>query len=234
MKHTVKVILLVFLSVMVIYGAMPCSASSADSTTEPARSAADAAAILRDIVFGKTDKTAVEAARILAGLQEYSLEICTDEGGDLPAGLDEMVNGTHSAGEVISIAVRVMPGYRFVEWHSSGGGDFADPQNSQTQFTMPAEDVVITACFEPADLHNLEICTDEGGDLPAGLDEMVNGTHSAGEVISIAARAMPGYRFVEWRSSGGGDFADAQSSQTQFTMPAEDVVITAVFEPSDL
>lgn len=79
--------------------------------------------------------------------KEYTLEIRADEGGDIPAGLDRSTNETYRAGEVISIAVRAMPGYRFVEWISSGGGSFADAKSSQTQFTMPAEDVIITAHF---------------------------------------------------------------------------------------
>ena len=125
------------------------SASAAEEPAEDMSAPVRAAAILQSIVSDETDQTAADAARILSGLWAHSFAITAAEGGDIPAGLDGFINGAYHPGTVISIAVRSMPGYRFVEWRSSGGGSFADAHNAQTQFTMPAENVVITACCEP-------------------------------------------------------------------------------------
>ena len=144
--------LIILLSVLVISGIMFSSSFASEITPT-----LEAVHILQNAV-GLIDKPQSEnsmvnlsdaSALLRQSAKEYSFEIHADEGGDIPAGLDKSVNGAYQAGEIISIAARAMPGYRFVEWKSSGGGSFADAKNSQTQFTMPAEDVIITACFTP-------------------------------------------------------------------------------------
>ena len=69
----------------------------------------------------------------------------------------------------------------------------------------------------------------EGGTIPAGLEEQISGHYEAGAQVSVIAREMPGFRFLRWTTSGGGSFADETDSQTVFTMPAQDIVVTAVF-----
>lgn len=80
-------------------------------------------------------------------------------------------------------------------------------------------------------LYQLTIETTEGGTIPAGLETEINGYYAEGAEISIIAREMPDYVFVQWKSSGGGVFGDQTMITTSFTMPAHDTVITAVFEP---
>ncbi|HEX9061707.1 MAG TPA: hypothetical protein VF941_16110, partial [Clostridia bacterium] len=64
-----------------------------------------------------------------------------------------------------------------------------------------------------------------GGTITTGT----SGSYSAGATITLAASAGSGYSFSGWTSSNGGTFADKTSLSTTFTMPANDVVITANF-----
>ncbi|MDL2238193.1 sortase B protein-sorting domain-containing protein [Christensenellaceae bacterium OttesenSCG-928-K19] len=57
------------------------------------------------------------------------------------------------------------------------------------------------------------------------------GSYEEGDVVAITAAApADGKEFDTWTSSGGGTFADAKSASTTFTMPSEDVTITATYK----
>jgi len=62
--------------------------------------------------------------------------------------------------------------------------------------------------------------TDETGTSPYGVLE----------VVDIKAVADPCYRFVNWQATAG-IFGNATAAETTFLMPAEDVTVTANFEP---
>jgi uncharacterized repeat protein (TIGR02543 family) len=53
--------------------------------------------------------------------------------------------------------------------------------------------------------------------------------YAAGTGVSIKAVAAAGYRFAEWTAPAGG-FANSTAAQTTFTVPAQDVTVTANFE----
>lgn len=59
------------------------------------------------------------------------------------------------------------------------------------------------------------------------------GSYEAGAEVAIDAGSRSGYVFDGWTSTAGS-FADASAAQTTFTMPAEDVTVTATWkeEPS--
>ena len=63
--------------------------------------------------------------------------------------------------------------------------------------------------------------------LNGGSGSTTDGTYPAGKVVNIDAGSRSNYRFNGWTSSSGGTFADASSANTTFTMPAENVTITA-------
>jgi hypothetical protein len=54
--------------------------------------------------------------------------------------------------------------------------------------------------------------------------------YSAGTVVSIEAVAAEGYRFISW-TAPAGTFADASVGETTYTMPAQNVTVTANFAP---
>ena len=52
--------------------------------------------------------------------------------------------------------------------------------------------------------------------------------YTAGTAVNITAVAAAGYQFVNWTAPGGA-FANANATQTTFTMPAQHVTVTACF-----
>ncbi len=66
------------------------------------------------------------------------------------------------------------------------------------------------------------------------VDATAAGAYTAGSVVELEADADDGYSFIKWESSNGGDFENAKTSVTAFTMPEADVVITAVFAKTDV
>ena len=66
-----------------------------------------------------------------------------------------------------------------------------------------------------------------------GSDETGVGFYPEGEQAKITANAAPnGKTFDGWTTSGGGSFADKNSTSTTFTMPAADVTVTANYKDS--
>ena len=52
--------------------------------------------------------------------------------------------------------------------------------------------------------------------------------YAAGTVVTIKAEANKGYLFAKWEATAG-KFANANFAETTFTMPAQDVIVTADF-----
>jgi hypothetical protein len=52
--------------------------------------------------------------------------------------------------------------------------------------------------------------------------------YEAGTVVTVKAEASEGYVFDQWEATAG-TFADANSSETTFTMPAHSAIVTAIF-----
>ena len=76
--------------------------------------------------------------------------------------------------------------------------------------------------------------TAEASPAEGGTVTVNGGTSSvsveANSTVNLVATPNAGYRFTGWTSSNGGTFADASSVSTTFTMPANDVIVTAGFE----
>ena len=59
-----------------------------------------------------------------------------------------------------------------------------------------------------------------------------SGIHAAGMEVTIEASEATGeYRFSHWVSEGGGEFENARSPRTTFTMPADSATVSAHFLP---
>ena len=58
----------------------------------------------------------------------------------------------------------------------------------------------------------------------------VTGSYAASTVVSIEAVAAAGYQFVKWTAAPAVTFTDLNDPTTDFTMPAQDVIVTANFE----
>jgi uncharacterized repeat protein (TIGR02543 family) len=148
-----------------------------------------------------------------------------------PAGTGNATDVTNSspyaAGVSVSIRAVAAAGYHFVNWTAPAGG-FTDPNSATTTFTMPSQDVTVTANFEVGGAYTLSMAASP---IMGGTPYDVTGAspYNEGEVVSIQAIAASGYQFAGW-AAPTGSFANAYASATTFTMPADDVIVTATFQ----
>ena len=92
-------------------------------------------------------------------------------------------------------------------------------------FTMPHHDAVLTVVTESDPSYPITVQRDpvQGGNAYSAI----SGSAIEGERVELREWAYDGYRFKEWRATGGVTVDD----DGYFTMPAEAVTVTAVFEP---
>ena len=168
-----------------------------------------------------------EATTITANfeLKTYNLTVVPDDPSHGSAS-DISDNNPYSQGSSVSLSALANPGYRFTHWTSSGGGIFNPQDNVNTFFTMPAENVTITANFVRVYELAIESNNNDYGDV---LDLTGNGLYPASSTINIAAVPETDHNFIKWTSDAGGVFADSLNDSTTFTMPENDVTITAHF-----
>ena len=101
---------------------------------------------------------------------------------------------------------------------SDSGTDIPVEDNA---FIMPAEGVTVTACFAKVHLVNVQTC--ENGTVTASLSNAI-----AGEEVVLSASPSEGYSLEAYNviTSNGSDVSVTDS---KFTMPDEDVTVSAVF-----
>ena len=131
----------------------------------------------------------------------------------------------YTAGTGVSIRAVANPGYRIVSW-TAVAGTFANPNLATTTFTMPTQAVTVTAIFVVA--YTLTMAANPVGGGTA--TDLTNASpYAAGPGVSIRAVANPGYRFVNWSAPAGTFGGNATASVTTFTMPYQNVTVTANF-----
>ena len=136
--------------------------------------------------------------------------------------------GTYPEESVVNINAIPISGYHFVSWGSSHPASLASLVSAATTFTMPYEAATVTANFAPDFPYPLTMGVDPlGGGIITGA-----GAYSAGTKVDITATPNYGYKFIGWEKllGIGGDFDDAGSAITKFTMPASIASIKANFE----
>ena len=119
------------------------------------------------------------------------------------------------AGATVAITAEVPEGKEFVNW--TGDVEFADANAAATTFTMPANNVTVTANFKD----KVYAVTVKGGS--ANVEAAV-----AGATVEITAEVPEGKEFAGW--TGDVTFANAKAAKTTFVMPAKAVTVTANFE----
>ena len=138
-------------------------------------------------------------------------------------------NGTASAspisaaaGSKIALSATPKDGYHFTEWQIISGGVTI----SGNSFTMPSRNVIVKAIFEqdapaPPTVYAVTVQNDGNGTASASPISATAGTE-----ITLTATPKDGYHFKEWQVISGG----VTISSDNFTMPAANVVIKAIFE----
>jgi uncharacterized repeat protein (TIGR02543 family) len=133
----------------------------------------------------------------------------------------------YAEGVAVSIKAVAATGYHFSHWTASAG-TFGNANAAETTFTMPAQDVTITANFEEGVPYTLTMAASP---VLAGTATDLTGAspYLEGTVVSMQAAAAAGYQFVRWTATAGS-FGNANTEVTSFTMPGQDVTVTAIFE----
>jgi len=138
---------------------------------------------------------------------------------------DQTGAGSYQAGAQVSIRAQAAAGYYFVNWTATAGS-FTNASSATTTFTMPAQAVTVTAHFELAPTYALTMAVTGSGSTSPAVGEH---TYTAGTAVPISASPASGYYFSHW-TAAAGSFTNASSATTTFTMPDQDVTVTAHFE----
>ncbi len=161
------------------------------------------------------EDTTVEVT-MTAELYTLALVANPEEGGDVE-GADEYKMDAE-------VAVEAIPAdhWLFIDWTDEDGEVVSE--EAEFTYTMPGEDVTLTANFEPQ-LFTLTLNADpaEGGDVDG------DGEYAVGEEVTITATPVEEFDFIDW--TGDTQHIDnVESATATVTMPAEDITLTANFQ----
>jgi hypothetical protein len=154
---------------------------------------------------------------------KYDLTISSTAGGNVTEP-GEGIYPSYDKGKMVNLVAAPDTGYQFDEW-TGNVGDIANVNAAATTITMNG-DYSITANFE--EVYDLTMAANPG--VGGTATDLTNGSpYPEGAQVSIKAAANEGYGFVNW-TAPAGVFGNADEKETTFTMPAQDVTVTANFE----
>lgn len=173
----------------------------------------------------------------------FNLTVRAYDGGSINYGISENEAGYSyfNMGDTVTIFVTPRSGFaidklittpaniNLVEAGTTDEGDIV------YEFTMPQSDVTINAYFKSADTYyTIERIVDQGG-LPATPGYIVIENHTtpgslykAGDIISVCFARTQGHVFDHYEANV--DMVQIDNDEFQFTMPANNVSITARFK----
>ena len=123
-----------------------------------------------------------------------------------------------SYGDEITLTPTSNAGFRFKSYSVKCGSTAVTVTDNK--FIMPAGNVTITAVFEKIP-YTITINTATGGKVVANKT-----TATIGEVITLTPTANTGYKFKSYSVNNG----TITVTDSKFSMPASNVIVTAVFE----
>jgi len=130
----------------------------------------------------------------------------------------------YDCGTVVDLVAEADACYEFVNW-TGDVTTIANVNAASTNITMDG-DYSITANFVAVYALTMAADPDVGGTATDLTDES---PYEEDTVVSIKAAANEGYGFVNWTAPAGG-FGNASAAETTFTMPAQNITVTANFE----
>jgi hypothetical protein len=131
---------------------------------------------------------------------------------------------TYEEGTVVDLVAEAEEGYRFDEW-TGNVSTIADVHAAATNITMNG-DYFITANFLA--VYNLTMAADP--DVGGTATDLTNESpYTEGTEVNIKAEANEGYEFLNW-TAPTGVFGNVTATETTFTMPAQNVTVTANFK----
>lgn len=140
----------------------------------------------------------------------YTVTVGSTAGGTATGG------GTYTEGDTVTLTATPNTGYRFVGWVDQSGQSVS----SDNPFTFVAtSDSTLTAKFEQV----YTVTVNVSGNGTATADKT---TATAGETVTLTATPNSGYHFDGWSVVSGA----VTIQNDQFTMPAGNVEIQAIFD----
>ncbi len=197
-------------------------------------------------VYGYSGSSLTEDLSIVAEASWlYSVNAAATPGGSVVLGAQKAVKG-----EQVTLLAVPGEGYTFGGWTVTeatftGGVDdpmppaptqvpVDDPDATSTFFTMPGDDVDVTAVFTKSAVtthYDITVPDSEGGDATATPNRA-----AAGDTVTLNASPDKNYAFSSWVVKKTADNSVAvavnapNNASASFTMPAFDVTVTAEFK----
>ena len=149
-------------------------------------------------------------------LYDLTLEVNPEDAGT--------VTGAGSYPPFSEVTINATPnlGYTFVNWTDEDGSEVSDL--ALYVFDMPEDDVTLTANFEEVENFytlTLAVLPEDAGTTTGA------GEYEEGESVLVSALPETGFYFVQWQDEDGVTLSELP--EFDFTMPAADVTLTAVF-----
>lgn len=154
----------------------------------------------------------------------YSITINSTAGGTVSCNSSA---NYFSFGSQVKLSASPATNYAFKEWqYDSDAIYIPDKTDPVIEFSMPRENVQITAVFEynPGKQYSVTVQSQGGGTA-----ESVKRQYSAGERVIITATPRLGYLFYGWESTDDVTFLNPSAASTSFIMPARNVTVVASF-----
>lgn len=154
----------------------------------------------------------------------YSITVNSTSGGTVTCNSTE---NYFSFGSQVKLSASPATNYAFKEWqYDSDTMYIPDKTDPVIEFSMPRENVRITAVFEynPGKQYSVTVQSQGGGTA-----ESVKRQYAAGERVVITATPRLGYLFYGWESTDNVTFLNPNASSTSFIMPARNVTVVASF-----
>jgi hypothetical protein len=192
------------------FGSSPDDASDIDPTANLTAKVVDG--ILTFDVDGFSRYT------VLEDLFELLLVASPAEGGSATINTGE---SPYTAGTIIEIEAEANTGYEFLNWRKNGSPISSD---AVYNFTMPNDDVIITAHFIPEGTNVFIVSVDI---VPEGTGTTTGqGSYVEGENVEMLAMAAEGFIFDKWVLDDDSEVTD---NPYNIEMPDANVNLTANF-----
>ncbi|MBP1535364.1 MAG: leucine-rich repeat protein [Ruminococcus sp.] len=160
---------------------------------------------------------------------DYNIGITAPANGTVTAAVGEDANAeTAHYRDTVTLTAVPDEGYVFKTFSVKDSNDNIVPVEND-QFTMPADNVTVTAEFEAID-YNISITAPTNGTVTAAVGETINAeTAHYGDTVILTATPDEGYALKSFTVKDSNDNITPVEND-QFTMPADNVTVTAVFK----
>ena len=173
-----------------------------------------------EFVYSMPDGDVLVTGRFV--LSDFNLAVGSDPDGAIESLVLVPEHDYYNIGDEILISVTAAEGYEFENWRDEGGNIIST--DASFTFTMPANDVILTAQFITLYTLTVEVTPEGAGTVSTDPDEEY---YWPGDEVTLTAIPEEGFYFMEWTDSEGNVLGD--DAVLEYTMPGEDVILTAGF-----